>query len=812
MALRIQPNGLRSNPIVNDDSNDGALIMRGKFGKWGQANNGSLICADLGPTNTGKTHRALKRMLELKRGIIGLPLRLLAREVYDKLVLETDVRDVALFTGEERILPNRPKYYVCTVESMPSDITVPIVVIDEIQLATHPKRGHIFTDRLLNSRGTVETWFLGSDTMIDILQTLLPTVQIHQSKRMSPLRYIQPKRLSALPKRTAIVSFNITHLYELADRMRIAKGGVALVMGAMSPQARNAQVELFQSGKVDTLIATDAIGLGLNLDIRHVCFASLRKFDGRDYRYLRLSEMGQIAGRAGRFKQGGTFNLSVDSAVQGGLSDVAVQAIEDQIFAPVRKIYYRNSDLSFETLDRFWDTLQKRPFSGRLIAQREALDELTMGHLLKDEAIVKLCHRSNNLKLLWSVARIPDYAGQSHAHHFRLTKRIFLQLIKDGELSQLWVSRELEKLKNLAGDIPKLLANMAKIRTWNYISQRSDWLPNSEHWHPYLKDLENQLSQTVHERLTERFVDEMGQVQKRSTPKNIYVEGDDLWCHSMRLGYLDALSFVSSASAQGRFGLQTIRSLGRQHFASAAQDVYRQILQHNHWTINPEFQLCFGNRVLAQLSKGKTIREPSVRFKSMDLLDAKQRRQIELNLLGWLQTHIQKIFSIYQRDDDSTRELRYELRQHLGTIPLNKKNRPQTHMRKKLGRCGIVCGKHHLYHKDIYKSKYQHLRFVLYALWHDITLLPEPPEHRVCIKTTWPKGMAKSLGYYQYAGYIIRADVIDGIRWKNTQPFTLNTICSKLGLSLPEGTKVCKAMGIWPKETFSKNKTNRDKS
>ena len=220
---------------------------------------------------------------------------------------------------------------------MPMDITVPIVVVDEIQLATHPKRGHIFTDRILNARGTVETWFLGSDTMTDILKTLVPTVDIKSSKRLSPLEIYPPKRLSALPKRTAIVSFNITHLYELADRMRIAKGGVALVMGAMSPQSRNAQVELFQSGKVDTLIATDAIGLGLNLDIRHVCFASLRKFDGRDYRYLSLAEMGQIAGRAGRFKQGGSFNLSVDAASQGGLSDSAVQSIEEQLFAPVRK-------------------------------------------------------------------------------------------------------------------------------------------------------------------------------------------------------------------------------------------------------------------------------------------------------------------------------------------------------------------------------------------------------------------------------------------------------------------------------------------
>ena len=786
--------------------------MRGKFGKWGQANNGSLIFADLGPTNTGKTHRALQRMLELKRGIIGLPLRLLAREVYDKLVTQTAVRDVALLTGEERIIPNRPKYYVCTVESMPMDITVPIVVVDEVQLATHPKRGHIFTDRILNARGTVETWFLGSDTMTDILKTLVPTVDIKTSKRLSPLKHIPSKRLSALPKRTAIVSFNITHLYELADRMRIAKGGVALVMGAMSPQSRNAQVELFQSGKVDTLIATDAIGLGLNLDIRHVCFASLRKFDGKDYRYLTLAEMGQIAGRAGRFKQGGSFNLSVDAASRGGLSDSAVQSIEAQVFAPVRKIYYRNSDISFESLDRFWQTLQKHPFSGRLMPQREALDELTMVYLLKDPEIEKLCHHPETLRLLWSVARIPDYASQSHAHHFRLTKRIFWQLYKDGELSNLWVIRELDKLKNLAGDIPKLLSNMARIRTWNYIAQRPNWLSNTEHWLPYLKDLENKLSQTVHDRLTERFIDEMGQVSERSIPQNVTRDGEELWCQSMRLGILDSLSFVSSSAAQGKFGFQTVRSLGRDHFTSTVQEVYQKILQHNRWTINDTFQLCYDNHALAELSRGNKIREPSVRFKSMDLLDAKQRRQIEMNLLGWLKSQIQAVFSIYQHTDEPTREVRYELRQNLGSIQIQKRNRPSKNMRQKLGKLGIVCGRHHMYHRDIYKSKYQWVRFVLYALWNNISILPMLPEHRVCIYTRWPKGMAKALGYYQYAGYIVRADVIDTIRWKHSSPLDITSISSKLGLPLIESRKICSAMGILPTQQYpSPNKRKKAK-
>ena len=345
-----------------------------------------------------------------------------------------------------------------------------------------------------------------------------------------------------------------------------------------------------------------------------------------------------------------------------------------------------------------------------------------MVYLLKDPDIEKLCHHPTNLKLLWSVSRIPDYAAQSHAHHFRLTKRIFWQLHKEGELSHLWVLRELDKLKNLAGDIPKLLSNMARIRTWNYIAQRPDWLPNNEYWQPHLKELENKLSQTVHERLTERLVDEMGHVSERATPKNVTCEGEELWCQSMRLGILDALSFVSSSTAQGKFGFQTVRSLGREHFSATVQAVYRKILQHNKWDINESFELCYDNQPLAELRKGSSIREPSVRFKAMDLLDAKQKRQIEPESTGMAQNQIQSVFSIYQGTDEQTREIRYDLRQHLGSIPLHKHNRPNKGMRRKLGKVGIVCGKHHLYHRDIYKSKRIN-GFVLSSMRFGITSL-----------------------------------------------------------------------------------------
>jgi ATP-dependent RNA helicase SUPV3L1/SUV3 len=769
--------------------------MSKRFAGLGESNQGSLVYADLGPTNTGKTHRAIQRMLELGRGMIGLPLRLLAREVYDRLVAASDVKDVALLTGEERIVPYKPKFYVCTVESMPMDITVPIVVVDEIQLAAHPKRGHTFTDRILHARGTIETWFLGSDTMIDILDELVPTTIVHRSERMSPLRYIQPKRLSALPKRSAVVTFNITHIYELAERMRLAKGGVAIVMGSMSPQSRNAQVELFQSGKVDTLIATDAIGLGLNLDIKHVCFASTRKFDGRDYRYLSLGEMGQIAGRAGRHTQGGTFNLSVDAAQRGALSEGSIQAIEEQVFAPVRKVYYRNSNLDFQSVDHFWKSIQQRAHHSCMIPQREAIDELTMQALLKEDAILKACYSPERIELLWNVCRIPDYVQHSLSSHIRLVRMVFQQLIQDGKLNPVWITKELQKLENLTGNISKLLDNMSKIRTWNFIAHRPDWIHNQDHWKSQLSRLEQTLSDTVHQRLTERFIDEMGHQQERSAPEGVYREGESLWCSTMEIGVFQSLSFIPNMRATQRFGYNTVRTLGREHFAPLANEMCGTILKNPNWRINEHFQICSQGMAIAQISKGRTLREPTVSVLSMGLLTPRQQKQIEVNVQGWLQESIKTVFSLYTGTDEVTRELRFDIRQQIGTYRISRSQKLSKAIRQSLGRSNIVCGKHYLYHRDIYKTRFQMMRFLLYALWNDIDLLPELPEQRTAFKANWPQGTARTLGYYQYAGWTIRADVVDKIRWAKDR-LSLNDVASRLGLTLEQAEKVSAAMQL----------------
>ena len=768
--------------------------MKPSLNKWGRGNNGSLIFAYLGPTNTGKTYRAIQRMTELGGGCIGLPLRLLAREVYERLCELVGKDNVGLITGEERILPRHYRYLACTVESMPTQEDFPIVIVDEIQLATHSKRGHIFTDRLLHARGVKETWFLGSDTMTDIIEDIVPTAQITQLKRLSKLSYLQPKKLASLPKRSAIISFNIAHLYELAERIRSAKGGVAIVMGAMSPQARNAQVELFQSGKVDYLIATDAIGLGLNLDIKHVCFASLRKFDGKDYRDLSLPEIGQIAGRAGRYQREGSFNLSLDCSQRHYLSETAIRYIETQEFLPIRKIYYRNSTLDFETVDRLLSSLQKRASKSCLIPQREALDEQALLFLLKDEDIQKKLDSPLRIEFLWQICRIPDYQQDTHLSHFRFLKRIYLELTKgSGILPDTWITQQAKRLSSLAGDIPQLLMQMASVRTWAYISHRPDWLRSPQYWISYFKNLEETLSNTLQERLTQRFIDEMNAPEERPIPIDLSVEDGVLWSRQMSLGYLVSFSFRSNWTADATFGAKLVRSLGLQYLTPIAKEEYRKLMQERSWSLHSDFQIYYRDIPLAKLKKGKNIRSPQISLHSMELLEPRQRTHLQAALQDWLQTQLQQFFKLFAAPKSGLRDIHLLLQEHLGYIP--PKSLPQLSQKQKqiLKGSKLVFGRKGLYHQEIYKSKFQLTRFMLYGLWHNLAEIPSTPEQIICYQTLWPKGFGGTMGYTMAMGYWIRNDILDKIRYRNASE---EQAISWLGVGKKQWSQLAKALQL----------------
>lgn len=464
----------------------------------------TLIQGLLGPTNTGKTHRAVERMLEHATGMIGLPLRLLAREVYDRVSTRVGEGRVALMTGEEKRIPPRPDYWVCTVEAMPLDLAVDFLAVDEIQLAAHPQRGHVFTDRLLHARGEKETWFLGSDTATAVLSELVPTAKISGAPRFSKLSAAETVPLARVPRRSAVVAFSMEQVYELAERLRVLRGGTAVVLGALSPRARNAQVAMFQSGEVDYLVATDAIGMGLNLDVRHVAFASLRKFDGRVARELDPAELGQIAGRAGRHLQDGTFSSLSPHVIPG---EVRAQ-IESQRFAPLRKVIWRSSELDFGSVASLTASL-KTPAPRRILTRvGQAEDEAALAALLQRADVRERATSESRVALLWEVCTVPDFRRLLFEDHVGQLASVFVELCDHGRLRADFVRAGVSPLEDLTGDVDTLVARIASVRTWTYLANRPSWLDAAARWQEHTRSLEDQLSDALHARLVQRFVDE----------------------------------------------------------------------------------------------------------------------------------------------------------------------------------------------------------------------------------------------------------------------------------------------------------------
>jgi ATP-dependent RNA helicase SUPV3L1/SUV3 len=463
------------------------------------------LVAVLGPTNTGKTHLAVERMLGHASGMIGLPLRLLAREIYDRIVKARGARCVALITGEEKIVPPRPQYYVCTVEAMPLSVEVEFLAVDEIQLAADPERGHVFTHRLLHARGKSETMLLGAGTMAPLVRRLLPHAEIQTRDRFSQLTYAGPKKLTRLPRRSAVVAFSADQVYAIAELIRRQRGGAAVVMGSLSPRTRNAQVALYQSGEVDFLVATDAIGMGLNMDVDHVAFAGLRKFDGRRTRFLHPQEIGQIAGRAGRYQTNGTFGVTGEAE---DMDPDLVEAVEHHSFEPVAGAEWRNSKLDFASLKALQASLAKLPEREGLKLSAEALDETTLKALSDDETIQTRARDRTNLQRLWDVCQTPDFRKVATEEHVALVRAFFLQLTeKRRRIGDEWISRQYDQLNVTDGEIDTLAARLASVRTLAYVANRPDWLGDPAEWQAKTRNLEDRLSDTLHEKLMARFVD-----------------------------------------------------------------------------------------------------------------------------------------------------------------------------------------------------------------------------------------------------------------------------------------------------------------
>ena len=502
------------------------------------------ITAVLGPTNTGKTFLAIETMLGFDTGMIGFPLRLLAREVYDKVIEKVDIKKVALITGEEKIIPSDAKYFLCTVESMPIDKNLEFVGIDEIQMCSDPERGHIFTDRFLNLRGEKLTMFMGSNTIKKIISKLEGDVEFVSKDRLSKLDFTGHKKISRIERKSAIIAFSTEEVYAIAELVRRQKGGAAIVMGSLSPKTRNAQVSLYQSGDVDYLVATDAIGMGINMDLDNVYFSNLKKFDGKKLRRLNLSEIGQIAGRAGRYLNDGSFGITGDA---GEISSEEINLIENHKFEEIRMLYWRNSKLNFNSASNLLKSLEEKPNKGWLRRIYECEDEKVLKYFLKENSPQVNNYTKNQIKLLWECCQIPDFVKKNYGHHLEVVNKVFEFLNeKKGKITNQYMKKQLQELDKLEGNVDSISNRIANVRTWSYVSNKVNWVENQDYWVERTKNLEDKLSDRLHEELTKSFIDKRASVLAKGLKQDItfktkILENNKVLINNQFIGQLNGL-------------------------------------------------------------------------------------------------------------------------------------------------------------------------------------------------------------------------------------------------------------------------------
>ncbi|WP_417523606.1 helicase-related protein [Marinovum sp.] len=733
--------------------------------------------AVLGPTNTGKTHYAIERMLGYRSGIIGLPLRLLAREVYDRIVAIRGPGVVALVTGEERIVPPRAAYWVCTVEAMPEVMGTDFVAIDEIQLCADPERGHVFTDRLLRMRGTHETLFLGAETMRGPIAALVRGVEFLRRERMSQLSYIGSKKISRLQARSAVVGFSIENVYAIAELLRRQKGGAAVVMGALSPRTRNAQVDLYQNGDVDFLVATDAIGMGLNLDVNHVAFSGLSKFDGRRMRPLAPNELAQIAGRAGRGMRDGTFGVTGEAPP---LDEGVVDAICDHQFTPLKKLQWRNAALEFGSIDRLIASLEKPPEDPILLKAREADDLRTLRTLAQDDLVFARASSPQSVKLLWDVCRIPDFRGISHAEHAGLLGVIFGNLHESGKVPDDWLARQVRRIDRTDGDIDTLSKRLAYIRTWTYVAQRKGWVADESHWRGVTRAVEDRLSDALHDRLTQRFVDRRTSVllrrlkQKEALLADVNENGE-VTVEGEFVGRLEGFRFRQDKDATGQEA-KTLKAASLQaltpHFHLRADRFYNAPDTEIDYT--EQGGLMWGDQAVGKLVKGSEPLKPEVKAFVDDEAGPDVAQKVQRRLQHFIDRKIATLFEplvALGRDEALSglaKGFAFQMVENFGVLPRAKvaddvKALDQD-ARGALRKHGVRFGQFTIFMPLLLKPAPTRLRLVLWSLWQGLDAFPEaPPPGLVTVPSDQgaPEGADTMSGYRKAGARAIRIDMLE---------------------------------------------------
>lgn len=726
------------------------------------------IHALLGPTNTGKTHRAIERMLELESGAIGLPLRLLAREVYDRVSERVGERAVALITGEEKRVPKAARYFICTVEAMPPDLDVEFLAVDEIQLVGNPERGHVFTERLLHWRGRKETWFLGSDTVETLLREQLGQPEVTRLPRLSQLRHIGQHSLRTLPRRSAVVAFGVQQVYELADLLRVRRGGAAVVLGALSPRVRNAQVALYQSGEVDFLVATDAIGMGLNLDIDHVALAADVKFDGIETRGLEDTELAQIVGRAGRYLRDGTFGTL---SPLRELPERTVERLQAHRFAAQRFAYYRNARLDFATLEALIASLGERPSHPALRPAPEADDLLTLRVLARRPDVIARANRAEHVSRVWDVCRIPNYEKRMPEHQAERLLPLLEQLIEHGRLATDYVDLQVKRLERYDGDIHVLLDRLAAVRTWTYVSHQSGWIEDAGAWRERTRTLEDRLSDLLHERLLQRFVVSRVSASLPARQQSAKPDRHHAFAKLAELdGYVDA---EREASNQREAWIERVVS---SEFAAF-------VLERNG-------ELKFEGEKLGKLVAGQSLLRPTFKPSLPEWIHPGARTRMERRLHAHakdLVAHLlEPVTALLRQLNGDAREtaplrgLAYQLEQGLGTIsrrqvaPLIDKLRPTE--RDLLTSLQIELGRQSVFARDMLDAQRSIARAALVAAWDRARELRPHVDSVALDEPAWqiPRAMQResclAIGFVPLARWAVRCDVLERIlRLPNVQ-------------------------------------------
>ena len=689
------------------------------------------ITAVLGPTNTGKTHLAVETMLGYENGIIGFPLRLLAREIFDKCVNKVGAEKVALITGEEKIIPKSPKYYVCTVESMPQDMMVDFVAVDEIQMCTDHERGHIFTDRLLNARGEKLTMFLGSHTMKSVISSLINNIEFVARERYSKLSYSGHKKISRLNPKTALIAFSVDEVYAIAELVRRQKGGAAIIMGSLSPKTRNSQVELYQSGDANFLVATDAIGMGINMDINNVSFSNLRKFDGKKTRKLNLSEISQIAGRAGRHINDGTFGITGQCKQ---LTSDEIEKLEKHELNEVDVLYWRNSKINFNSLENLVSSLEKKTNSEFLKRINDCEDEKVLKFLIKNNNDIKAKYSKDYIKMLWECCQIPDFSKKAYGNHIEVVKKVFEFLTsKSGKVTNDYMKKQLEHLDKYNGNIDTLTNRISNVRTWSYVSNKKNWASNSDYWIERTKYIEDRLSDKLHEELTKSFIDKRISILSRNLKQGITLATEiknenEVIIDGQYMGRLNGMKLeLDLKSGSLKTDIKSLRKAARQAIAPELMKRVNKIIESGVFKLNDDHKIYWVDNPIAYITRGKNYLNPKLELLVDEAIDPESKEKLKIylekKLNELISSELSNLVNLSKTKfkNNYARALCYQLFENNGVIKREAIHQMMKNISKEdrlsLRKVGVKIGRYHIFLPRMLKPSAVELRVKLWKLY-----------------------------------------------------------------------------------------------